>query len=110
MTLEFSAQHGDLSELLERVGRFPALVRVTGAVGSAPPAPPPQIQRQGAYDFSQVTMQPHPGNPANVRTLVYVELKGGLDSSAAFVNIKTPEEVIAAPPRSHRFAPRSRSV
>ena len=75
------------------------LTAPSNATPPTPAAPPPtQVMSAAAndevsFDFSGVTKQPHPGSGAEFKTLVYVELNGGLDSAAVMVNVKNPQEV-----------------
>eukprot|EP00854_Cymbomonas_tetramitiformis_P003337 gene3337-4195_t len=104
LTAQFEGQHGNLTELEARVEQYSSMVKLLGELeeeeeedneedeeglsdGAAP--------REGfvEYDFTEVTRQVAPGNGNEFKTLIYIELKGGLDSAAAFVNVKTEEEI-----------------
>ena len=46
-----------------------------------------------SFDFSKTVKQAHPGTGNEYKTLVYIELAGGLDGAAAFLNVKNMQEV-----------------
>eukprot|EP00854_Cymbomonas_tetramitiformis_P017204 gene17204-20466_t len=95
LTPQFQAQHGDLASLEARAAVRPDKVRVLGDVEKQEEAEQAAERRDGfvEYDFSQVTRQAAPGNGNQFKTLIYLELKGAWDSAAAFVNVKTEEDV-----------------
>ena len=60
------------------------------------PPPPPAVKSGDdvSFDFSNTVKQAHPGSGSEYKTLVYIELAGGLDGAAVFVNVKNEEEVL----------------
>jgi len=74
----------------------PAHAGTSSSGGNSPAPPPPAAVRSGddvSFDFSNTVKEAHPGNGNEFKTLVYIELAGGLDGAAAFVNVKNAEEV-----------------
>jgi len=64
--------------------------------GMTPPPPPPAV-RSGddvSFDFSNTVKQANPGSGSEYKTLIYIELAGGLDGAAVFVNVKNEDEVL----------------
>jgi len=70
---------------------MPATTPAPSGVNTTGPRTTTRIN-QGVFDFSTTVKQPHPGLGAEFKTMVYIELQGGLDGAAAMLNVKNADE------------------
>eukprot|EP00854_Cymbomonas_tetramitiformis_P013728 gene13728-16224_t len=95
LTARFEDQHGDLGSLESRAAQWSPQVVLLGDLEDTEAEEEAAERVAGfvEYDFSQVTRQTPPGSGEEFKTLIYLELKGGWDSAAVFVNVKSEEEI-----------------
>ncbi|CAD7938576.1 unnamed protein product [Amoebophrya sp. A120] len=102
-TQKFQNQHGGVESLERRIaqqsqyvkdlGKVATLKTGSGSTSSSTSSSSSSGSKKIEFDFSNVQKQPHPGSGAEWKTMVYIELKGGVDGAAMFVNVNNPEEV-----------------